>query len=358
MEESNLFGHRLRQARVLSGLSMEGLSQRMDGAVSKQAISKYEQGVMFPTSEIFIKLCEVLGRSEEFFARPITCDMSKVPISFRKKAGVGKRAMHVLQERIADEVERWLEIDEILHSDGTIYTPLESPCEVVRTVDDIERCARYVRDAWHIGYAPISTVQGLLANKGITVLQCEGVAGFDGVSAMVSGRWMIVLNKDIAMCERQRFTTLHELGHLLFNGSFAEDLDSRTREHLCHAFANEMLLPTAVVTQWFARSKEIRSEELMKVQQVFGISIDAIVYKLHLLGIVPYKRYKQYYMLKHSDAQFKELMDCSRYNEPNLRLYETKVHVALSQGLITSAKASALLSNTIGTSTNVNGICL
>jgi len=54
------FGARLRAARKMAGLSMEDLSARLDGAVTKQAISKYEQGRMMPSPEVLEKLVKVL----------------------------------------------------------------------------------------------------------------------------------------------------------------------------------------------------------------------------------------------------------------------------------------------------------
>lgn len=38
----NIIPHRLKTARKIQGLSMEGLSKKMEGLISKQAISKYE----------------------------------------------------------------------------------------------------------------------------------------------------------------------------------------------------------------------------------------------------------------------------------------------------------------------------
>lgn len=54
------FGARLRAARKMAGLSMEDLAAKLDGAVTKQAISKYEQGRMMPSSEVLEKLVTVL----------------------------------------------------------------------------------------------------------------------------------------------------------------------------------------------------------------------------------------------------------------------------------------------------------
>ena len=54
------FGARLRAARKMAGMSMEDLAAKLGGLVTKQAISKYEQGQMMPSPEVLAKLVEVL----------------------------------------------------------------------------------------------------------------------------------------------------------------------------------------------------------------------------------------------------------------------------------------------------------
>src|SRR5512137_913406 len=55
------FGQRLRAARKMAGLSMEDLSAKLGGLVTKQAIGKYETGQMMPSPEVLEKLVEVLN---------------------------------------------------------------------------------------------------------------------------------------------------------------------------------------------------------------------------------------------------------------------------------------------------------
>ena len=44
--EEDVFQKRLKQARVMRGLSMEALCEKTGGRLSKQSISKYENGRM------------------------------------------------------------------------------------------------------------------------------------------------------------------------------------------------------------------------------------------------------------------------------------------------------------------------
>ncbi|MFW6130028.1 MAG: helix-turn-helix domain-containing protein, partial [Atribacterota bacterium] len=45
------FGKRLRSVRKMAGLSMEDLAKKAGDIVTKQSISKYEKGMMKPSSE-------------------------------------------------------------------------------------------------------------------------------------------------------------------------------------------------------------------------------------------------------------------------------------------------------------------
>ena len=42
------FSIRLREARLMMGLSMDKLVERTNGAITKQSISRYEKGIMRP----------------------------------------------------------------------------------------------------------------------------------------------------------------------------------------------------------------------------------------------------------------------------------------------------------------------
>lgn len=67
------FGMRLKSARKMAGLSMEDLARKLGGMVTKQAIGKYEQGLMLPSPEVFERLVEVL-RDATWGASPLKAE--------------------------------------------------------------------------------------------------------------------------------------------------------------------------------------------------------------------------------------------------------------------------------------------
>ena len=60
LSEVAMNGERIKLARKRAGLSLRALAHKMNDAVTAQAIGKYERNEMTPSSEVLIKLTEVL----------------------------------------------------------------------------------------------------------------------------------------------------------------------------------------------------------------------------------------------------------------------------------------------------------
>ncbi|MCD8208119.1 MAG: ImmA/IrrE family metallo-endopeptidase [Bacteroidales bacterium] len=341
-EIREIFACRLKQARMRAKLTMEGLCRRLDGAITKQTVSKYEQGKMMPDSNILIKFCEVLEQDADFFFRPIRANLEQVEFSFRKRS-IGATELNALKAGVVDDMERNFEINEILGLREEPFIPVRPVVERITNIDEMEACARKVREEWMLGQVPISNVQTLLEENGINVIMFDGIPKFDGTSTTIEGRPVIVLNKNVKMVERQRFTAMHELGHILFNSYFDEELSDREVELLCHAFASEMLLPTEVVKKHFGYYTDVTFEALYYLQARFGISPDAIMHKLRELEIIDRNQYRRFCINKSTKSTFKGQMETSRFHEDSPSEFETKVNRALERKLITQSRATVLL---------------
>lgn len=89
-QATDIFSRRLRQARLMRGISLEKLAQSLAAPVSKQAINKYEKGQMKPDSSVLIALANALDMKIDYFFRPFTVEVDKV--EFRKKSGFTGKA--------------------------------------------------------------------------------------------------------------------------------------------------------------------------------------------------------------------------------------------------------------------------
>ena len=344
----NVFSQRLRQARILKKISMEQLASMIGNSVSKQAISKYEAAKMMPNSTVLVALATALDVEPDYFFRPFTFDLNEFKVSFRKKSDTTAKDVNALKVRIQDEVERYLEIEEILGKDKE--TVLQTDGEQLFSPAQMREQAKRLRDEWHLGYDAIGNVQDVLEEHGVKVICTVAPNGFDGVSGIVNDKaYIVVLNKNQNHVERRRFTTMHELGHLLFDKRFSPTLTLREKEKLCDAFANEMLLPSIVVQSVFSPGEKISTSEVRQLQVVYGISFDAIMHKLHDMGIITDSKYKTYCIRKNHDDAWKQFVEATYYQEGFSTKFETMVYAAAAKDLISTSKAASLLHSSIST---------
>ncbi len=335
------FGKRLKNARIMKGLSMDELCQKMDNSLSKMAISKYENGKSMPNSTVLISLAKALNVSVEYFFRPSVFSVES--IHFRKKASLPQKKISSLKEVISDFAERYIEIEDIC----AVENPFAySDYKGIKQKEDVLNAALKIRQSWNLGQDGIVNIIELLEEHGIKVLEIEASAKFDGLSTIINEKHpIIVLNKDFSS-ERKRFTALHELGHIVLQ--FDDSIEEKEQESLCNAFANEMLIPqSAFVKQLGSSRHDISYVELQSMQKQFGISCDALMFKAKDLGVISEQRYQYYCIKKNKNRKFKELVESSHYPIESSMRFERLVFRALSDALISYSKASSLLGKSL-----------
>ena len=335
-EKKNLkeFGNRLRLARKMAGLSMEDLVKKSEGVVTKQAISKYEKGIMRPSSDVLIRLALALGVKPEYFFRHTTIDLSGM--QFRKRTKLPVKIIESLKQRTLDFLERYIELESILEVKQKFLNPLSD--FAVDTLQDVENAALKLRDAWELGLAPISNLLELLEKNGIRVHEVHNIDAFDGLSARVGALNVIVINRggDLST-DRIRFTAAHELAHILCE--FPKDSQ---REKLCHAFAGAFLLPKVILERELMKKREqITLWELGEIKQSYGISIQAVVKRAHMLGIVSDFYYRNFQvMLKQKEWKRVEPVEYEGREEA-IR-FRQLLHYAVSEEIITLSRGAEL----------------
>ncbi len=348
MTELEIFAQRLKQARILKKISMDQLVESIGSLVSKQAISKYESAKMKPNSTILIALAAALDVDVDYFFRPFAFDVNQFQVSFRKKSDTSVKDINALKVQIQDQVERYLEIEELLGK--PVESIQRSEGEVISTTEQMRQLASEVRSDWKLGEDAIANVQDILESKGIKVIYTEAPSGFDGVSGIVNDKdFIVVLNSTKNHVERRRFTGMHELAHLLYNNRFAPELTQREKENLCNSFASEILLPSATLHRLFKPGEKISTSELKQLQTIYGISVDAIMHKLHEIGIVNDSKYKFYNIRKRKNESFKIFVEKPCFKENSTNKFETMVYAAAAKDLISTSKAASLLRLSIGT---------
>ena len=342
MELKEIFGARLKTARVINGMSMDDLCAKMNNLVSKQTISKYESGKMLPNSTNLIALANALSVKPDYLLRPFTVSLDR--IEFRKKSKMGVKEENSIKEKIRDRIERYIEIEEILGVDSNFVNPIKD--HFVIAPSDVYRIAEEVKTLWKLGQDGIPYVIEMLEGHCVKVIEMEAPDTFDGLSGFVGdSKPIIVLNKNFPV-ERKRFTAMHELGHLMLN--FDEALPQKDIERFCNLFANEMLISQDVFKRILGVSRhDISLNELRAIQSNFGISVEAQMFKAKQLEIISDSRYKYFCITKNQNLAFKEQVEKSTYHDEKSGRFTSLVYRALASELITFSKASELLNESI-----------
>ena len=337
-----IFGERLKQARLMKGLSLRGLSEALNGLVSYNALSKYEKGEMKPSSGVLISLSEALGRNPDFFFRPLTVSFSG--LEFRKlKTQLSKADEYRICEESRDYFERYLQVEEILDARISFKNPLKD-C-LVSSPEEAEQAAETLRKVWKLGQAPLPSLYDLLEGEGVIIKETDAPRSFDGLSAM-AGDVPVLVVASHGNLARKRLTMIHELGHLLLK--VPENILPKEVEALMNRLAGALSMPAAVLLERLGeKRKRVSVQEYLDLKMAYGISIAALVVRADQLGIVPKTYTKNFWILRRKwgwDEQGEPGdLEYNQKDAEHSHRFSRLVHHALAEGVITSSKAAALL---------------
>lgn len=337
---NQLFAERFKSARLMNGFSLQDLSDVLNNKVTRQALHKYEKGEVLPDSEMMEFLCEVLKVRPDYFSRETTVELGEV--RFRKLVKYSPKEQNSVIEHTREILSRYLELEEILGIKKVFeYSLLDF---VIKNLDDVENFAIALRKEWELGIDPIFNVSELLEEKNVKIIELDAGNAFDGLQTWVNNKEIpvIVLNKAKleSKKDRKRFTAFHELGHLLL--PFEENINEKTEEQFCHRFASAMLLPKdAVIKELGEKRNKISIQELGFLKEQYGISIQAIIYRLSDLGIIS-NSYKSYYYRYINQMGWKVDEPYEYEGKEESNRFDQLIFRALSEDIISMSKAAAL----------------
>lgn len=331
----------------MSGLSLRGLEEKIHGAVTYNALSKYEKGEMMPGSEVLMAVAEATSQSYGFFFRPTHSEIAEV--KFRKKTKLSKKAEKSIRGKAQDFFERYFEVERILGLESEFKNPLKG--KQIATLEDAENAAVAVRREWKLGLNALPNLHEMLENNRIKVYEGDSDENFDGFSGWIDDTPVVVVSKRLnnQCLTRKRNTLAHELGHLLLKGQIVADTPPKDEEKIVHRFSAALLLPQEVFIGEFGKHRRSFSlEELIEIKITYGISIAAQVYRAYDLGCISEATSKRFWITYSKKGW--------RGGEPGDDLYignETSnrfkqlVYRAVAEGQITRSKAAELLNANI-----------
>lgn len=323
----------------MAGFSLQDLANALENKVTKQSLSKYEQGLMNPSNEVLIAIASVFNLKPDYFVKKKSTELGE--ILFRKKVRLSKKHEESIVEKVRDYVERFLEIESILGIESHFENPIQDI--KINTEKDVELAAKQLREVWDLGSIPISNITEMLELHGIKIYLSDEVDDFDGLAVFSSkGIPIVAVNTRNKPVERIRFTIIHELAHLLLNLDDSIRNAPKIMEKFCHYFSSCFLLPTEQVIKLIGPKRTyIKIDELISIKEYYGISIRATVYRLAQLQAITENYYKRWMIFMSKNYGAKN--EPGNYKgEENPKIFDQLVNRALAEELISISKAAAL----------------
>ncbi|MBS1501478.1 MAG: ImmA/IrrE family metallo-endopeptidase [Bacteroidetes bacterium] len=341
---SSIFSERFKSARLLRGLSLAELADKLENKISRQALHKYERGEASPGSDMLGHLCKALEVPQDFFFRQTKVELGE--IAFRKLDKLPAKEENRIMEETKDYLARYLELEEIIGIAADFINPLNN-FRLIKTFEDVEDAALEVRKQWTLGNDAIANTVQLLEDNHIKVIEIEAEVGFDGMQTMVNGKIpVIAINiSRVKTDDRKRFTVMHELGHLLMK--IDPEIPKNQKEKFCHFFAGAMLFPkVALIKELGASRSKLLVQELGVLKGEYGISIQAMVMRAMHVEIIS-KKYCDtfFHYIREMNWQTEEPFKFESGEKS--RRFNQLLYRALGEELISLSKAAGFLNKTV-----------
>ena len=342
-----MLGERLKRFRIARGMSLVDLETAIDRLVSSSTLSKYEKGTLQPSAKTLNQIAAALGiKSSQLWGEP-PCDVDL--IAFRKRTQLGKREQERIKAFVAEEVEKRIWLQEQIAEQNTLELPILGI--TVKNLDGAEEAAWPLRNILNLGIDPIENLIGVLEDHGMDIIEVNASESFDGISAVARDEHDKVIAAVIAIRsdvpgDRQRLNITHELGHLILDMN--KNIDP---EKAAFRFGAAFLAPAEQLRKDVGQKrKRFYKKQLFDLKKRYGMSIQALLYRLKDLEIITEAYYKKW-CVDISKWGWKKIEPIDILPEKPERFCQ-QVHHALSDGLITEKDVGRLLNQTVQTSTD------
>lgn len=271
---------RLVIARERRGLFGKELAAQC--GVTPQTVSNWESGATIPSPEAVQRVASELGFEESFFYRP---DLDRLPegaASFRARTKLPARQKRAalaagdLARELAVWIEARFELPPVRLPDLEGQPP--------------ELAAQVIRAEWLLGEKPIPNMIHLLESRGVLVFSlAQDCHELDAFSFWSVGRPIVLLNT-MKTPERSRIDAAHELFHLVAH----KEETGKQEEEDADTFAGALLMPKNDLRKHIPRVLGLN--QLIIEKQRWGVSLAALVYRLHKVFIATEWQYRTLFM--------------------------------------------------------------
>lgn len=244
--------------------------------VTTVSLSRIKTGKQEPSDATIERIAAALGYPTAFFVKDDPDPVPEAAVSFRSLAAATQRERKaaIAAGTLAYEVADWLTARYNVPPADLIDHSQER---------DPAGAARALRQHWSLGERPIGNLVRLLEAKGVRVFSlAENTQNVDAFSCWRGAEPYVFLNT-FKTTERSRFDAAHELGHLVLHRHGGSNQGDEA-EAQANAFASSFLMPRADVIASVPRTT--RLDQLVRAKRRWGVSVSALVYRMHKLGLL------------------------------------------------------------------------
>lgn len=317
-----VLGHRIKEARILKGYSLEELAKRV--GLTRQSMSKYENEDMKISMEKLVDISEVLDFPIDFFKKKKdNLGIGDNPIFFRSLRKTTSKIKESLGQNVEFLEEIFYNISEYIEFPKVnIDFSINKNYKIGVSDLYIEEIAMKMREKWGIGESPINNLVDLLQRNGIIISRIElDNYTVDAFSSMTRSRVpFIILGSDKQSAVRSRMDCAHELGHIILHSHLSkEDIieNHNIIEDEAKRFASAFLLPA---NEFSKDIYTINLDSFIYIKKRWKVSIAGIIVRSHRLNLITDDQYT--YLFKRISAKkwrVKEpLDDIIQIEEPEL----------------------------------------
>ena len=290
-------GDRLKFARESIGYRQDQVAKKSGIGIS--SLSEFENNKREPRFSQLSKLAEIYRRTIDFFLREDTVPEGLMLWRDKPEALAAKEA----EAQFRQYCEQFHRLEQLM---GEVrFKSLPAPD--VRTADElnfdvVDTFARRIINELRLGDRPALSLQKALEEDyciKIFHLRFEGSA--ISVKSEFFGAAILLNKSNRCKAWRRHYDLAHELFHLFTWDLFRKDLKdipSDREEKLANAFASRLLLPTDSVKPkidaLLGPHKELNLQSLDVIAREFGVSLDALLWRLVYLYNVPSEKVPEY----------------------------------------------------------------
>lgn len=288
-----MIGARIRQARLLAGMSQKDVAAALNNAgisVKMNSLAKFEHDKDMPNAITLMALSQVFDVPPVWLMHEPKLKVNW--LGYRKLSTLSAKECFSIENHVRDVAELQITLIREFKQNESSNIPR---CIPVSNFEEAEGAAEKLRNSWNLDESPIESLTRTSEANGVIVIEWDRSTGrFDGLSGWCGEGIPVIVTRENVDADRKRFNLAHELGHLVMKTP--EDMADDQIEKLAHRFAGALLVPAEAARREVGNQRaRIAFSELGRLKQKYGLSMHGWVFRLKDLEIISHDMASSYW---------------------------------------------------------------